>query len=67
VGDGEVVLILFRVDLAPENVLQFGESLTCHCRDEHGGKVVGECLGNLLAQFVVEHVGLGYGEHAALV
>ena len=59
--------VALAVEFLPEDVFQFGETHICHRRDEHHGKVVGQCLAQHLDKFVVEQVTFCDGKNPVLV
>ena len=66
VRDRESGGIVLAVDLAPQYILEFGQSLTCDSRNKEVRDALRQCLFNFLTELVVEHVGLGDGQDAVL-
>ena len=66
-GSNVSQLVTLAVELAPQDVLQFAESLTGNGRDEHHGKVVGQRIAQHVYQLGIQQVALGNGQHAMLI
>ena len=65
VGRGQAVGIIG--DGTPQHIFEFGEALAGDGADKYVRHVRGQCLGQSLYQFVVQHVAFAYGQYAVLV